>query len=77
MEDAMLISTVTFPAIFVPEIGVTIARVGGGLLTDIDLLATMLSLPVESITLIVKVWLPFDRDPASKLQPKTIEPYWL
>ena len=52
------------------SVGVLKDTVGIAILTVIDLLATMLSLPVESITLIVNVWLPFVQVVASNCQPK-------
>jgi hypothetical protein len=60
-----------------PDVGAVKDTVGTAIFTVTDLLATVLSLPVESITLIVKVWVPLVQLVASKLQPKTIEPDWL
>ena len=58
------------------SVGVVKDTVGAAMLTVTDLLTTLLTLPVESITLIVKVWVPLVQPVASKFQPKTIEPYW-
>ena len=48
--------------------------VGAAILTVTDLLTTLLSFPVESITFMVKVWLPLVQEVASKFQPKPSDP---
>ena len=57
-----------------PAEGVVKETVGKAMATVTDLLTTLLSLPVESIIFIVKVWFPFVHPVASKLQAKFIAP---